>query len=348
MCLSNKNMAKTTTTILAEETLNKRYANKLDVPEVWPATGEPFKDRSPIARQRSSKSISEFRPNELRKVINFPGFQMISGFPPGDHMTRKELEKLVDKEKKEPNKITKEQIKEYAAKYKDFPDDKKEAASKFREAMEHTQPAHVVAMLAILYVAFRLFPDSRRSPAEASTVTRLLYVASVSCVFGSQMWMTFVSGLALFFSVPRHVFAQVQSVLFPLYFLCNAALMLVAVVTYAQHHPTHLWDLHQSIQGAILVACFLVNLGIRLYLAPMLTKLITIKIAIETEAGLGQEVGTNRPGRLAHCPHYMKLYRAFRRTHMTIAVGNMSAMACTFFHLYYLATKLCANNSLPK
>ncbi|ROT65501.1 hypothetical protein C7M84_016532 [Penaeus vannamei] len=94
--------------------------------------------------------------------------------------------------------------------------------------------------------------------------------------------------------------------------------------------------------GGILVGSFLVNLGIRLYLAPVLTKLITVKIAIEREAGLGQEIGTNRPGRLAHCPHYMRLYRAFRRTHMIIAIGNMVAMAATSLHLYYLATKLCS------
>ena len=56
------------------------------------------------------------------------------------------------------------------------------------------------------------------------------------------------AGLALFLSVPRHVFAQVQQVLFPLYFLSNAVLMLVAVVTYTRHHPTHLWDNHQMMQ----------------------------------------------------------------------------------------------------
>ncbi|XP_042211570.1 uncharacterized protein LOC121858980 [Homarus americanus] len=118
--------------------------------------------------------------------------------------------------------------------------------------------------------------------------------------------------------------------------------MLVAVVMYTQHHPTHLWDTHQMMQGCILVTCFLVNLGIRLYLTPVLIKLITVKIAIEREAGLGQEVGSNKPGLLSHCPHYMRLYCAFRKTHMIIAIGNMVSMAATSLHLYYLATKLCS------
>nr|XP_045609471.1 transmembrane protein 205-like [Procambarus clarkii] len=285
-------------------------------------------------------SISEFRPAEMQKSKSIGS---LSVFTP-DVVTREELEKLVDSRKREPTKVTKAQIKEYGKKYKNFQSDAsdKEPGLRLRALLEHTQPAHLITIVAVVYLAFRLFPDSRRHATEASTLTRLLYVASVSTVFGSQVWMTFVSGLALFFSVPRHVFAQVQQVLFPLYFLCNAALMLVAVVTYTQHHPTHLWDTHQVMQGAILVTCFLVNLGIRLYLAPVLTRLITVKIAIEREAGMGEEVASSKPGRLSHCPHYMRLHRAFRRTHMIIAIGNMVSMSATSLHLYYLATKLCS------
>ncbi|XP_045136179.1 transmembrane protein 205-like [Portunus trituberculatus] len=295
-----------------------------------------------LARFRNRfHSISEFRTDEMYKTRPFSALGVFSSSP--DDLTRQELDSFVDSTKKEPTKITKAQIKEYGKKYSDYQkNDKKEPAPWYRELMEHSQPAHLVTIVAVVYLAFRLFPDSRRHATEASTLTRLLYIAAVSTVFGSQVWMTFVSGLALFLSVPRHVFAQVQQVLFPLYFLSNAVLMLVAVVTYTRHHPTHLWDNHQMMQGAILVTCFLVNLGIRLYLAPVLTKLITVKMAIEREANIGQEVGSSSPGLLANCPHYMRLYRAFRRTHMIIAVGNMASMAATSLHLYYLATKLCS------
>lgn len=299
--------------------------------------------RSMTSFRNRFHSISEFRTDEMHKTKAFSGFGVFSSSP--DALTRQELDSFVD-DKKEPTKVTKAQIKEYAKKYSSFQTEAKkehkEPAPWYRELMEHSQPAHLVTIVAVVYLAFRLFPDSRRHATEASTLTRLLYIAAVSTVFGSQVWMTFVSGLALFLSVPRHVFAQVQQVLFPLYFLTNAVLMLVAVVTYTRHHPTHLWDNHQMMQGGILVTCFLVNLGIRLYLAPVLTKLITVKMAIEREAGLGQEVGSSRPGVLANCPHYMRLFRAFRRTHIIIAIGNMVSMAATSFHLYYLATKLCS------
>ncbi|XP_037780587.1 transmembrane protein 205-like [Penaeus monodon] len=327
MCVSS--MSRTSTMTVEEEELSGAQV-------LQPTTR--ISPLSSFSRVRFN-SISEFRPSEMHKSRSAGVLGVFSH----DTISRQELETLVDGKRKEPTKVTKAQIKEYAQKYKNFEsDEKKESSPWYKEMFEHTQPAHLIAMIAVVYLAFRLFPDSRRHATEASTLTRLLYVAAVSTVFGSQVWMTFVSGLALFFSVPRHVFAQVQQVLFPLYFLCNAVLMLVAVITYTQHHPTHMWDNHQLMQGGILVGSFLVNLGIRLYLAPVLTQLITVKIAIEREAGLGQEIGTNRPGRLAHCPHYMRLYRAFRRTHMIIAVGNMVAMAATSLHLYYLATKLCS------
>lgn len=78
------------------------------------------------------------------------------------------------------------------------------------------------------------------------------------------------AGLALFLSVPRHVFAQVQQVLFPLYFLTNAVLMLVAVVTYTRHHPTHLWDNHQMMQVS---QCFVIDVLIHFPL-PLVTSCV--------------------------------------------------------------------------
>lgn len=72
-------------------------------------------------------SIAEFRPARLQ-------FQnrSISAFAElfcEDALSRQELEELVDAKKKEPTKVTKEQIKEYGNKYRDYQhEDKKEGA----------------------------------------------------------------------------------------------------------------------------------------------------------------------------------------------------------------------------
>jgi hypothetical protein len=86
---------------------------------------------------------------------------------------------------------------------------------------------------------------------------------------------------------------------------------------------------------------FFLELLIRLYLTPPLLKLIDLKTSLERAAGVGAEIGRHEPGPLKHCPHYLNIHRAFRRIHMTIAMGNMLTMACTVFHLYYIANKLC-------
>lgn len=69
-------------------------------------------------------SISEFRTDEMQKAKAFSGFGVFSSSP--DALTRQELDSFVD-DKKEPTKVTKAQIKEYAKKYGSFqPEDKKE------------------------------------------------------------------------------------------------------------------------------------------------------------------------------------------------------------------------------
>lgn len=86
--------------------------------------------------------------------------------------------------------------------------------------------------------------------------------------------------------------------------------------------------------------CFLTQLVIRLYLTPPLLVLISEKNEIEKSVGVGLEVGKLDPGKLKNCQNYLKVHQKFRKIHMSIAIGNLIAMACTMLHLYYLSQKL--------
>lgn len=97
-----------------------------------------------------------------------------------------------------------------------------------------------------------------------------------------------------------------------------------------------------NFQTGTLSFCFLLELVIRLYLTPPLLVLMEHKNKLEAQVGVGLEVGKHDPGKLVNCPHYLKIHRAFRKVHMTIAIGNMCTMACTVLHLYYLAAKICS------
>ncbi|XP_015609859.1 transmembrane protein 205 [Cephus cinctus] len=206
-----------------------------------------------------------------------------------------------------------------------------------------TQPAHVIMIAAMLCVTSALVPtNEKNNPGHPhSRTASFIYLASFVMHFGAQIWMTFISGLSLYFALPRHTFGEVQRILFPRYFTINATLSLTTLLIFVKHHPTHSWDTEIAVQIAGMSLAFFLELVIRLYLTPPLLKLILAKNALERAAGVGNEIGRHNPGPLKHCPHYLKIHQAFRKVHVSIAMGNMLTMACTVLHLHYIASKLC-------
>lgn len=203
-----------------------------------------------------------------------------------------------------------------------------------------TQPAHVIALVSVFIVASIILP-SRDTPTSHThhthPFTRLSYLCAFSLHIGSQFWMTFMSGLSLYFSLPRHAFGEVQKVLFPKYFSLNSMLSLVILIQFVRVCQ---WDHYTYLQIGTLSLCFLLELLIRLYIVPPVIQLITIKTELEAAAGVGQEVGRYKLGPLIHCPHYMKLHQTFRRLHMITALGNILTISCSAFHLHYIAVNM--------
>ncbi|XP_076301234.1 transmembrane protein 205 isoform X1 [Lasioglossum baleicum] len=207
-----------------------------------------------------------------------------------------------------------------------------------------TQPAHVIMIAAVLCVTSALVPTKDRVQGAGhpySRTTTFIYLASFVMHLGAQIWMTFVSGLSLYFALPRHTFGEVQRILFPRYFTINACLSLTTLLIFIKHHPAHTWDTEIAIQVGAMSGAFFLELLIRLYLTPPLLQLIVQKNVLERAAGVGNEIGRHNPGPLKHCPHYLKIHKAFRRVHVYIAMGNMLTMGCTVLHLHYIASKIC-------
>ncbi|XP_063218752.1 transmembrane protein 205 [Bacillus rossius redtenbacheri] len=214
----------------------------------------------------------------------------------------------------------------------------------YRVVFEMTQPAHLVTILAVSVIAMITYPQggdaANPDVIKISPLISLIYLSSFMMHFGFQVWMTFVSGLSLYFNVSRHTFGEVQKVLFPRYFSVNSFLSLVTLVIFVKYHPIHVWNSCIGLQVMAMSVCFLLELVIRLYLAPPLVQLTVVKNAIEAEAGVGMEVGKYKPGSLVKCPHYVKIHCTFRRVHMAVAIGNLLTMACTTLHLHYLSQKI--------
>jgi hypothetical protein len=206
-----------------------------------------------------------------------------------------------------------------------------------------TQPAHVIMALAITLVAASLMPSNRKTSNTNGEIIKprsfvnFVYLAAFCTHVGAQFWMTFISGLSLYFNLARHAFGDVQKILFPKYFSLNSLLSAITLIQFGKMHvATNVWDVHTYLQLFVLSLCFLLELMIRLYVVPPLLKLITVKTAIEKSAGVGNEVGHYDLGRLVDCPHYMAIHRSFRQVHLCVAIGNVITMMCTAFHLVYI------------
>lgn len=109
MCVSS--MSRISTMTVEEEELSGAQV-------LQPATR--ISSLSSFSRVRFN-SISEFRPSQMHKSRSAGVLGVFSH----DTISRQELETLVDGKRKEPTKVTKAQIKEYAQKYKNFQSDEK-------------------------------------------------------------------------------------------------------------------------------------------------------------------------------------------------------------------------------
>uniref|UniRef100_A0A336MXV9 CSON008915 protein n=1 Tax=Culicoides sonorensis TaxID=179676 RepID=A0A336MXV9_CULSO len=134
-----------------------------------------------------------------------------------------------------------------------------------------TQPAHLVALLIATFVLSIVWPNLVASPTPvpdesydssklSKKYTILMYLGVFATHFGAQMWMTFVSGLSLYFNLPRHIFGQCQQILFPRYFTLNSILSIIALITFIKAHDHQRWILSSYVQVIVLTLCAVIEL----------------------------------------------------------------------------------------
>ncbi|XP_053678068.1 transmembrane protein 205 [Anopheles nili] len=234
-----------------------------------------------------------------------------------------------------------------------------------------TQPSHAISAIVVSMVLVALWPNliiSRSGDGDtqqcfvgnaaevrtsSNALTQIAYLGSFTIHFGAQIWMTFVSGLALYFSLPRHTFGLIQEVLFPKYFTLGTSLSTISLVSFVELRRSTkpelavrslaYWDSADLLQIVALALTAALELFVRLYLAPPMLRLMHEKHRIEAQASVGQEVGQfdgAGNGWLERSRHYKATHKKFRQIHMTTAILNMISLSCTCVHLLYLAARM--------
>lgn len=204
-----------------------------------------------------------------------------------------------------------------------------------------TQPAHVASILMVLVISYSLWPESQNKPEGhgESSAAKFFYLGSFATHLGTQIWMSFVSGLALYFSLPRHVFGRCQKILFPKYFLLNTVLSGTTLVTFSKIH-TNFSDTRWIAQMMVLSICMIIETTVYFYSIPPMLQLMQAKYEIEEKFHNGQEIGYQQTVEGLNSPEYQEVHKKFRKSHKTVAIGNVIAIGCSFAHLYYLASKI--------
>ncbi|KAG6441911.1 transmembrane protein 205 [Manduca sexta] len=203
-------------------------------------------------------------------------------------------------------------------------------------ATRTSQPYHVA--LAILVLLAWL---SRPGSASNLRGWRALYVTAVATHLGAQIWMTLVSGIVLYFSLPRHEFGRVQTVLFPVYYAFNATVSLLGLLAYFRTQCLTKFENTSWVQLALLLAVFSIESYVRLRLVRPMLRAKHVKTQMEEAAGGGQEVGRLILGELAHCPRYLRVLKTFRTYHSSIAMGTMISLGCSLYSTMILVDSMC-------
>jgi len=210
----------------------------------------------------------------------------------------------------------------------------------FLSGFKYTELRHFILPVFACFLVSQLSPEDQEQP-EVTTFKTAIYLGSYAMHFGFQIWMTFISGVLLFLTQPRHTFGAVQSVLFPNYFLCSFILSGITLITYLHHININNINTEQLLQVVALLVCFVLELVTWVYMIPEMKKLIAVKVDIEKMVGIGQEIGYYNYGGLRKCPYFMKFQRNFRKLHIKIALGNIVCISSAVLHLWYLASHLC-------
>ncbi|KAI5645079.1 hypothetical protein NE865_03053 [Phthorimaea operculella] len=199
-----------------------------------------------------------------------------------------------------------------------------------------SQPFHL-ALAVIVLLAWLSRPDSGSSVRG----WRALYVGAVATHLGAQVWMTLVSGIVLYFSLPRHEFGRVQTVLFPVYYAFNACVSLLALIAYFRTQCLTRFQQASYVQLALLLAVFSIEAYVRMRLVKPMLRAKHVKTQMEETAGGGQEVGRLVLGELAHCPRYLRVLKTFRSYHSTIAMGTMICLGCSLYSTMIIVDSMC-------
>lgn len=176
-----------------------------------------------------------------------------------------------------------------------------------------------------------------------------IHLFSFACFYGCSMWVTFVAGLVMFKSLPRHTFGKLQAKLFPKYF--QYSILWVGICLGLECFLLHEVDANhlllpetQRYNLCFIMIILLMNL---FALEPKTTKIMFQRHVVERKIGTGHEVGVTKPSpKLLESADkkdvelLSSLSKQFGKLHGISALLNLFALILGTWHLCWIGAQI--------
>ncbi|XP_059435424.1 uncharacterized protein LOC132168453 [Corylus avellana] len=208
-------------------------------------------------------------------------------------------------------------------------------------------PRKLVAFVTFLSMGVIFSPESFGSKSDGQISTKLApylkltYLLSFSTAFGTALWVTFPAVFVLFLNLPRHLFGNLRSKLFPASFILVGICCAISAGSFAYLHPWKSSSPAEKYQLGLLLSSLAFNLSNLFVFAPMTIEMMKQRHKVERELSIGEEIGLSKNMEVAKVNTKLAaMNRKFRSIHGVAALAQIFFFATLIMHSWYLAGKI--------
>ncbi|KAJ6798763.1 transmembrane protein 205-like [Iris pallida] len=188
-----------------------------------------------------------------------------------------------------------------------------------------------------------LFGSRTESPSASAAVSaaKLAHLLCFATSFGAALWVTFIGGIIMFKNLPRHMFGNLQSRMFPAYFTVVSVCAAVSVAAFAYLHPWRTAAPVERYQLGFLLSALGFDLSNLLVFTPMTVEMMKKRHKVERELSIGEEVGWSKNMEVAKAnPKLAAMNKKFGMIHGLSSLANILSFGSLAMHSWYLAGKI--------
>ncbi|KAJ8503930.1 hypothetical protein OPV22_004816 [Ensete ventricosum] len=199
--------------------------------------------------------------------------------------------------------------------------------------------------VAFLAVGVVFAPDvlgsGPESPAAAITAVKLCHLLAFSTAWGAALWVTFIGGIIMFKNLPRHQFGNLQSKMFPAYFMVVSVCAAVSVAAFAYLHPWRSASSVERYQLGFLLSALGFDLSNLIVFTPMTIEMMKKRHKIERDLSIGEEIGWSKNMEVAKTNVQLAaMNKKFGMIHGLSSLANIIAFGSLAMHSWYLTGKI--------